>query len=266
MCPSPDLSRKEYDDNDISLLVEVISHIPQDTSHITITGGEPFMVGKHIFDLIDACKCKFSETEFLILTNGRIFAISEYCQLLYRTIPNMCLIGIPLHGSCSEIHDRITQVDGSFSQTFIGLKRLQSLEISTEIRIVVSQLNLNDLEKTAKLIVAELGAVSYVTFIALEMTGSAQINAERVWISYKESFPIIRRAIKTLINVGINVRLYNFPLCTVDSDMRMLCCRSISDYKVRFAVECEKCKEKDSCSGVFAGTINREIDELKAIS
>ena len=265
MCPSPNLSRKEYDVNDIDLLIEVIGHIPKDTPHMTITGGEPFMVGKGIFDLIEACKRKFTETDFLILTNGRVFAVSEYCRMLHETIPNKCLIGIPLHGSCADIHDSITQANGSFDQTLLGLKRLQALGVSTEIRIVVSRLNLGDLENTAKLISSELASVTHVTFVAMEMTGSAQINAEQVWISYKESFPAVRRAIDILVECGIDVRIYNYPICTVDPDMRMLCCKSISDYKVRFSKECEKCNEKESCSGVFAGTLNREVDELRAI-
>ena len=41
--------------------------------------------------------------------------------------------------------------------------------------------------------------------------------------------------------------------------------KSISPNKVRYSETCEGCNYKQSCGGVFAGTINIERDELKAI-
>ena len=77
----------------------------------------------------------------------------------------------------------------------------------------------------------------------------------------KFSCPFINK----LINNGIDVKLYNFPLCTVDPSCWMICERSISPNKIRYSETCEGCNYKQSCGGVFAGTINIERDELKAI-
>ena len=97
------------------------------------------------------------------------------------------------------------------------------------------------------------------------MTGTARKNLEEVWIPYRKSFFYIANAIRLLVENGIDVKLYNFPLCTVDKSFWTLCEKSISDNKVRFAEECYSCKYKGACSGIFAGTLQLERDELRPI-
>ena len=87
MCPSPDASRKNGESSSIENLIEIAKHIPSDTPHLTITGGEPFMVGKEIFRFILFLREKFTKTEFLFLTNGRIFALESYVEQLAECIP-----------------------------------------------------------------------------------------------------------------------------------------------------------------------------------
>ena len=265
MCPSPDYSRQRGEGMEISDLITIAGHIPSDTSHITVTGGEPFMAGKQIFELFAFCRQKFQDTEFLILTNGRIFAVKEYCDLLKKTIPAHCIIGIPIHGSIPEIHDRLTRSENSYAQTMLGLKRLQEYEIQIEIRIVVCKENLEDIERIADLIIRNFPRVHHVNIMAMEMTGNAHINADILWVPYKESFKYVKKGIDKLIASGIDVMLYNYPLCTVDRGYWMLCAKSISSWKIRFGEECGRCSVKESCGGVFAGSIKRESNELKAI-
>lgn len=265
MCPSPEYSRRRGDTANIDDLINIASHIPSDVSHITVTGGEPFMVGKDLFSLLDYCKNKFENTEFQILTNARVFAVKEYCELLRETVPYNTVMGIPIHGSCREIHDAITQSEGSFQQTVTGIKRLQTMGIQTELRMVVNNGNIDDIVEIAKLITRDFPRTNHVSIMAMEMTGNAYINRDSVWISYKDSFPYVKDAVDVLIKAGINTRLFNYPLCTVDRGYRTLCYRSISSWKVRYADTCNDCRLKDSCGGVFAGTIKLEEGELEAI-
>ncbi len=265
MCPSPDASRRRGKTTRISDLIRIASHIPSDASHITITGGEPFMVGKELFELLDFCKSKFAETEFQILTNGRALAIRDYCELLDDTAPYHTILGIPLHGSSPAIHDEITRSDGSFSQTCSGLRHLEKSHVGVEIRIVVCKPNIDDLPSIAHMITREYGYIDHVSIMAMEMTGNALVNAENVWISYRDSFVNVKQAIEILINSGINVRLYNFPLCTVEPKYHMLCARSISSWKVRYSEVCDECTVKDICGGVFSGSIRFEGEELRPI-
>lgn len=265
MCPSPEHSRRTSEPPRLADLLELAKHIPSDVSHMTITGGEPFLMGEQIFKFLQYLKGRFAGTEFLFLTNGRIFAIDKYFQWFCENAPCNSIVAIPLHGSCAKVHDSITRADGSFTQTKIGIKRLLKNRFPVEIRLVVSKINVQDFDNIARLIIKEFKSVEYVSIIAMEMTGTARTNLEKVWIPYKKSFSCIADAVRMLVENGIDVKLYNFPLCTVEKSFWMLCEKSISDNKVRFAEGCDVCRYKSACSGVFAGTLQLERDELRPI-
>ena len=99
----------------------------------------------------------------------------------------------------------------------------------------------------------------------MEMTGNAWKNRNDVWISYRESFSLIKHAINKIIKNGIDVRLYNFPLCTVDSSFWTICEKSISSNKIKYKDDCDFCKYKKNCGGVFNGTYKLEKEELNVI-
>lgn len=265
MCPSPDIARKNVSETNISDLIEVAKHIPSDAPHLTITGGEPFMVGEQIFPFIQYLKDNFPITEFLFLTNGRVFAIEKYLQKFVESVPYNSIIAIPIHGSCGSVHDAITRAEGSFRQTKFGIKQLLKNNVRVEIRLVVSRLNVHDFDKIADLIISQFKGIEYVSVISMEMTGNARVNNEQVWISYREAFDLIADALRKMIENGIDVKLYNFPICTVQKSFWTLCEKSISDNKIRFAESCSECKYKSACGGVFAGTFQLERDELKPI-
>lgn len=265
MCPSPDEARRNSEQADVDRLIEIAKHIPSDVRHLTITGGEPFMAGERIFEFFKYLQEKFVNTEFLILTNGRIFAVKKYTELLQQTMPTNTILGIPLHGSNSLSHDTITRSENSFIQTLSGIKRLLALGIKVELRLVVCNLNVCDYFEMAKLIVSEIPNVCYISIMAAEMTGNAYINRENVWIPYKESFSKISKVLMYLLEHEIDVKLYNYPLCTVDKEYWALCEKSISPSKIKYGEECNQCKYRDACGGVFAGTFLLERNELKAI-
>ena len=265
MCPSPDVSRKNVSPTNVEDLMSLAKHIPSDTSHLTITGGEPFLIGEAIFPFIRFLKERFHHTEFLFLTNGRVFALDKYLRLFLDAVPLNSTVAIPIHGSCEQIHDAITRSDGSFQQTKHGIKQLVKNGIHIELRLVVSKRNIHDFDRLADLIIREFSGVNYISIIAMEMTGNARINKDVVWVPYKETFSAIASAVRKMVENGIDVKLYNFPLCTVEKPFWTLCEKSISPTKVRYAPICETCKYKTACGGVFAGTYLLEKDELEAI-
>lgn len=266
MCPSPDQSRRNGGMANVNNLIEQARHIPDDATHFTITGGEPFMMGKDIFDFIRVLKEKFRGSEVQILTNGRVFALQEYCALLAENRPDNTILGIPLHASNARLHDSITRAVGSFNQTVCGIANLLESGIDVEIRIVVNRLNMTNLSRLADFISSKMHSIKHVSIMGMEMTGNAWINRDEVWVPYSESFGYIKDAVKILIDSGIDVWLYNYPLCVVDPELWTLCKRSISSYKVRYKKdECDKCRLKDTCGGLFAGTYNIEESEIRAI-
>jgi His-Xaa-Ser system radical SAM maturase HxsC len=266
MCPAIDKLRKTDTTPTVDEYLEIIRHIPTDARHITITGGEPFLVGERIFEVFGALKDKLHQTQFLLLTNGRALSYDPFIEQFNRTIPENTIIGIPLHGYNAETHDRITRSPGGFEQTICGIKNLLRYRHSVELRMVVGRLNCDSILKIAELIASELSGVFRVEIMGLEMMGNAAIHQDQVWLPYRDAFQASKEAIDLLIHNGITVGLYNFPLCAVDREYHHIAAKSISGYKIRYAEACERCQIKDACGGIFAGTIRLAGQDVRPVS
>ena len=254
MCPSSDLSRKKAGLHSLNDLIMLASHIPPSVGHLTITGGEPFLIRNDIFTFFSYLKQRYPFTEFLLLTNGRAFSIEKYCMSLADTIPRKTVIGIPIHGYDEATHDSVTRSPGSFRQTAAGIKQLAKYGVFVEIRMVVSKITACYITEIAKLVLSEFNNVSSVKIMGLEMLGNAAINQNDIWIPYREAFEASKEAVNLLISSGIDVSLYNFPLCAVDAEYWQICAQSITDNKVRFAPKCSQCHYQDACGGLFSGS------------
>ena len=265
MCPDSDAVRNTKENPDIKKLLEQIRCIPDDTKHITITGGEPGLLKENLLKLLEECKRYLPNTEFLILTNGRVFSNTDFTNKLEESIPNNTRIAIPIYAANEDLHDEITRVKGSFRQAVVGIKKLIEKNIDVEIRVVVLKKNYKYLEKIANFIVKELPEVKMVNIMALEMTGNAYKNREQVWINFGEVKEYLYNACITIIKSGIITNLYNFPLCNLDERLYSVAHRSITDYKIRYKEKCEECRAKENCGGFFNSTINVKDIEVKPI-
>lgn len=261
MCPDSDFVRNTNENPDIRKILEQISCIPDDTKHITITGGEPGLLKEDLINVLRKCKECLPETEFLLLSNGRIFSNTLFVNKVKENIPNNIRIAIPIYANSAEIHDSITRATDSFEQAVIGIKKLLNRDIPVEIRIVVLKKNYNILEEIANFIKREFPKVTIVNIMALEMTGNAYKNREEVWVNFDKIKEPIYRTSKILIEAGIETNLYNFPLCNLDEKVYSISRKSITDYKVRYKPECIECKAKEKCGGFFNSTIN--VKEIK---
>lgn len=255
MCPATEQMRKNKKPVNVDDILKIIRHMPSDPKHITITGGEPFLIGSRIFEIFAAFKEKCLKTDFLLLTNGRAFSYEPYIRRFHETAPNKIIVGIPIHGDDALSHDSITRSPGGFEQTVQGIKNLINFGHKVEIRLVVSKLNYMNITNICQLIADQFQRVYRVEIMGLEMLGNAAINQKEVWIPYKDAFQASEEGINILINKSIQVGLYNFPLCAIDERYHSLSAKSIADYKVRYADGCNKCLIKDACGGIFAGTI-----------
>ena len=265
ICPEPEYTRKNSGRANIPNLIEIARHIPVSVNHVTITGGEPFMAGEELFEFLQFLRNKFKHTEFQILTNGRIFALDKYVQMACRNVPVCTTFGIPIHGSNPTTHDMITQAKNSYAQTIAGVKNLLAAGMRVELRIVVTKLNIDEFADISDLIIREFSHADHICVMAPEMTGNAHVNREAVWVPYSEAFSRISGSVTRLVKSGVDVRLYNFPLCAVNEDFWMLCAKSISAGKIRYAECCDNCKYRRSCGGVFSGSLRLEKDDLKPI-
>lgn len=266
MCPMAEPARKFGNNTPIPVIKELIKYMPCNMEHITITGGEPFIIKEQLFEILNELKVGRKANTYLLLSNGRIFANHEYCKLFAESVPEDFLIGIPLHGPNATIHDLISQTPGSFLQTTNGITNLlNSKSTSIEIRIVINKINAPYMMDIAKLIIEKYKGINSVKFMGMEMLGNAIVNSDKVWISYSEAFTKIRSAIDFLVENLVDVEIYNFPLCFVDPAYWHICAHSISAHKVKYADSCIQCKEKKSCGGMFTGTDKYLADAVNPI-
>ena len=265
MCPDSDVVRNTKENPSIKKILEHIKCIPDDTEHITITGGEVGILKEDFIKVLETCKTYLPNTEFLVLTNGRVFSVGNYTEKISKVTPNNIRFAIPIYASQSKLHDEITRVQGSFKQALTGIYNLINKNIDVEIRIVVLKKNYNELENIAKFIVENIPQVKMVNIMALEMTGNAFKNKEKVWINFSDVNDYLYKACMKLIENGIVTNLYNFPLCCIDERLYSISRKSITDYKIRYKEQCEGCTSQDWCGGFFNSTINIKDIIIKPI-
>lgn len=265
MCPDPDIIRNTKENPDIKKILEQIECIPNDTSHITITGGEPGLLKEKLLEVLDKCKKCLPNTEFLLLTNGRVFSDVHFANKIAEVVPSNIRVAIPIYADNEKLHDEITRAKESFNQAVNGIKNLINRNIDVEIRIVVLKKNYEQLEQIAKFIVREFPHTKIVNIMALEMMGNAYKNKDWVWVDFKDIKKYLYNACLTIIRSGIITNLYNFPLCNIDEKLYSLSRKSITDYKVRYKDGCDTCLIKESCGGFFNSTINIKDIFIKPI-
>ncbi len=96
--------------------------------------------------------------------------------------------------------------------------------------------------------------ITCVNFIAMEMTGSAAYHRDQIWMPYDKIYPLIEPGIFQLLSHGIDVNLYDFPLCALPQHAWPLAKRSISPWKIRYDEKCSQCAVRDACGGMFYST------------
>src|SRR5438067_5598607 len=120
MCSQPPKDRDDVEaltERNLELIRLIRPHPP----YLTITGGEPTLLGDNLFKLLLQLKMSLPETELHILTNGRAFAWPEYAQRFADVGHPSISLGIPLYSDFAGAHDHVVQAKGAFDQTVAGL-------------------------------------------------------------------------------------------------------------------------------------------------
>jgi hypothetical protein len=74
---------------------------------------------------------------------------------------------------------------------------------------------------------------------------------ELLWIEPEKFVNFLEDAVHYLVQRGINVSIYNMPLCLLPKSLWFAARQSISDWKQSFDSKCLSCSVKERCSGVF---------------
>ena len=254
MCPDSVKLRTRPNEVTMENLLEQIGEINPEAEHVDITGGEPTLLKEQLPELIEAVFRQAPDAEVLMLSNGRSFAAGGYTERFSAFAHRRLKIEIPIHGDCAELHDRIAGCPESFVQTRAGIHHLLEAGVEVGIRIVVSRLNYSRLNELIRFISREFPEIKYVNLMGMEVLGNAWKNREQVWIEFDEVKDSLQQAVEQCFACGIIPSLYNYPLCLFDRKYWYCYRNSISDYKIRYFEEFEKCTEKSRCGGFFAST------------
>lgn len=198
---SIDLSTEEC----ISLIHEQINN---GVERIVLTGGE-ITLRKDLHLILR--ECVSNHLEISIQTNGRMLS-DPYIFNCINNTPNVDF-AIALHGATSQVHDYITQVDGSFYETCKGIRSMVSIDKPVAIKVVISKLNKDQLADIVNLTKA-LG-VEKISFAFPHALGSARDNFESVIPQYSCLKENLNLACKIAKNNNINIELETIPFCIV---------------------------------------------------
>jgi len=264
MCSQPPKDR-----DDVEALternLELISLIRPHPDYLTITGGEPTLLGDNLFKLLLQLKLSMPETELHILTNGRAFAWPEYAQRFADVgHPNISL-GIPLYSDFAGAHDHVVQARGAFDQTVAGLHQAARNGIRVEIRVVLHKLTIPRLTKLVDYIYRNLTFVEHVALMGLEYTGYTPRNIEELWIDPYDYQDELEEAVEFLAVRNMRVSIYNHQLCVLKPSLWGYARKSISDWKNLYLTECETCSVLPSCGGLFQWAVRKHSDHIHTI-
>lgn len=234
---------------------------------IGLSGGEPLLYGSRLLEMLENVLSTCPDTRFHILSNGRALKDSTFCRELAnidRT--GRVVLGVPLYGTSSKVHDKCVGADQAFNETLTGLVNAGNVGIPLEIRIIPTKLNHPELPAVVELIGRCISSVVQVSIMNLEPTGWAKHNWDSLYLSPREYEVELRQAIQVGSEVGLKTVLFNYPLCHLPDDCRSQAVKSISDWKNFYPTECDTCLVKSTCGGYFTSTGGERFDPPRRIT
>jgi His-Xaa-Ser system radical SAM maturase HxsC len=256
MCSQP-----PKDKNDIPYLYEIYSRviplIPKNCVELTISGGEPTLMGELFFKLLELITVELPDTEVHVLTNGRSFAWEHVAERLAQVNNPRLMLGIPVYADYYQVHDYIVQAKDAFNQTILGLHNLARYNQRIEIRVVLHQQSIPRLTRLAAYIYKNLPFAEHVTFMELEYTGYTPHNINQLWIDPYDYREELEDAVTFLAGQGMHVSVYNAQLCVLPESLWQYARKSISDWKNDYLPTCRECSELKACGGMFTWNLKK---------
>lgn len=249
MCSQP--PRDVDDQHLVDEMLETIALIDRDEPQLGISGGEPTLLEDDLLVVLHHARRHLPGTGLHVLSNGRRFSDAAFARSTAAVRHPKLTWGIPVYSDSPEIHDYIVQARGAWSETLAGLFNLAKVESDIEIRVVVQRANVERLPELAYFIFRNLTFARHVAFMGIEPIGLAPTNRGSLWVDPVDCADALRDATFFLANRGMDVSLYNFPLCTVPKELWGFAQKSISDWKNTYLPVCEPCAVKQDCCGFF---------------
>jgi His-Xaa-Ser system radical SAM maturase HxsC len=263
MCSQP--PRNVDDGWILDEIAECIELIDPATETIGFTGGEPLLEWQRFITVVAAVRDRLPETAIHVLTNGRAFAADEVASAWAAIAHKRLTAGIPLYSSVDAVHDYVVQAVSAFDETVLGILRLKDKGQRVEVRVVLHAVTAPRLRETCTWLARNLPFVDHVALMGLENTGFAIANQELLWIDPLDYQDDLAYGVDVLRAAGVNVSIYNLPLCLLERSVWDVAVQSISDWKNGYLPECEGCAARPRCAGFFSSGRPRMSRGIRAI-
>ena len=263
MCSQP--PKKVDESSIIEGHLRHINLIPNVPERLGITGGEPTLLGDGLIRILIRLKERFPETPLLMLSNGRMFAYKDFARKVAGVEHPCFTTAIPLYSSTAAQHDYVVQVKGAFDQTIQGLYNAAEDGLRIEIRVVLHKQTIPGLINLMNYIYRNLSFVDHIALMGLENMGYVKKNWDLLWIDPLDYADVLEQAVRYMWYRRINVSVYNLPLCVIPKTIWAFARQSISDYKNIYLEECNQCKARKHCSGLFQSGESRHSRGIRAL-
>ncbi len=219
--------------------------------YINITGGEPTL-HPDFLRFITYLRKELPEIPITLLTNGRSFSNENFLAKFVSLATPPFTVAVSFHSYNKKTFEKITGIKNSYEQTIKGIKNIAlKFKGELEIRIVIHRLNIKDLDKTILFLKDFLlGYKNWrITIIHYEIEGISEKNKRKIYLKLSESAQKIY-SIKDILN-GINLRLYHFPLCVLNKELRKYAWITLAKDERIYTDKCKNCKLKKKCLGLM---------------
>lgn len=249
MCSQP--PRNVDDGWLIDEIIEALPLVKPETKSFAFTGGEPLLEEQKFIRALATCKEYLPNTAIQVLTNGRAFSRTTTADAWAGVLHPNLTAAIPIYSAIDYLHDYVVQSKGALNESILGILNLKERNQKVEIRIVLHALTAPRVFETIKWISRNLPFVDHVALMGLENTGFALANNDVLDIDPADYMDVLEVAVKYLSSEGINVSIYNLPICVIAPSIRKFSVQSISDWKQGYLDKCNICIEKSKCAGFF---------------
>lgn len=260
MCPQPP-KKDDFSYDEINF--DLIRYLKQENiTNIGITGGEPTIKFEILKKLIEKSHKNFPKAKISILTNGILLENFKKAKEIAILHPNLEFC-ISFDSDNFEDYAKIMS-NKNFFAVLKAVRNLGILNQQIELRVVILKQNYKRLLQISQFIYRNFTFVTHITFMGVKFIGNAYKNFDKIYVEIEKFKENLSKAVEFLYQSGLNVSIYNIPLCVFDTKFHKFMRNSISPWKRNFETECEKCSLKSNCSGLFQ-TSQKQIYKIKAI-
>lgn len=219
-------------------------------AYIGLSGGEPLLHKGRLFEFLSVVASSRPDLRFHILTNGQHFSTDDE-SFLTNIGSERVLWGIPLYAPERDLHDLIVGKSGAFERLQQSLAILARSGAAIELRTVVMKQNWAALPALSDYVATRLPFIRNWALMQLESIGYGRMNWDKCFQDTSLNFDTLATALNRSIARGIDVSLFNFPLCSVPENYRDLAPSTISDWKRKYLPQCSDCGLRATCGGFF---------------